>query len=65
MSKDKDTVVAGAPRHNSKGSVVLMEVIRNNDDSRALKELNVMLQGEQVGSYFGNSIAIIDINNDG
>ncbi|XP_058270381.1 integrin alpha-3 [Hemibagrus wyckioides] len=65
LSKYEDTVVAGAPRYNSKGSVVLMEVIRNNDGSTELKELNVMLQGEQVGSYFGNSIAIIDINNDG
>ncbi|KAK3520815.1 hypothetical protein QTP70_032382 [Hemibagrus guttatus] len=65
LSKDEDTVVAGAPRYNSKGSVVLMKVIRTDGGSRELKELNATLQGEQVGSYFGNSIAIIDINNDG
>ncbi|KAK2829162.1 hypothetical protein Q7C36_017152 [Tachysurus vachellii] len=65
LSKDEDTVVAGAPRYNSKGSVVLMKVITAKDGSKELKDLNVTLEGEQVGSYFGNSIAIIDINNDG
>lgn len=57
--------MAGAPRYNSKGSVVLMKVITTKDGSKELKDLNVTLEGEQVGSYFGNSIAIIDINNDG
>lgn len=65
LRKDEDTVVAGAPRYNSKGSVMLMKVTMALGGSRELKNLNLTLQGEQVGSYFGNSIAIIDINNDG
>ncbi|XP_017308211.1 integrin alpha-3 [Ictalurus punctatus] len=65
LSKDDDTVVAGAPRYNSKGAVMLMKVITIDDGTRELKELNLKLEGEQVGSYFGNSIAIVDINNDG
>lgn len=60
----EDTIVAGAPRNNSKGSVVLMKVIMGDGDNKQLNP-SVMLQGEQVGSYFGNSIAIIDVNNDG
>lgn len=65
LSQDEDTVVAGAPRYNSKGSVILMKVITTGGGNRELKVLNLTLQGDQVGSYFGNSIAIIDINNDG
>lgn len=57
--------MAGAPRYNSKGSVMLMKIITTRDGTRELKQLNLTLQGDQVGSYFGNSIAIIDINNDG
>lgn len=64
LSKDEDTVVAGAPRNNSKGSVMLMKVISTGGGNKELKPLT-LLQGDQVGSYFGNSIAIIDINNDG
>ncbi|KAB5554158.1 hypothetical protein PHYPO_G00046970 [Pangasianodon hypophthalmus] len=65
LSKDEDTVVAGAPRYNSKGAMMLMKVIMTDSGNRELKDLNLTLQGEQVGSYFGNSIAIVDINNDG
>lgn len=65
LSQDEDTVVTGAPRYNSKGSVMLMKVITTRGGNRELKLLNLTLQGDQVGSYFGNSIAIIDINNDG
>ncbi|TSK87465.1 Integrin alpha-3 [Bagarius yarrelli] len=65
LSNDEDTVVAGAPRYDGKGSAILMKVITADDGTRELKDLNVTLHGEQVGSYFGNSIAIIDINNDG
>ncbi|KAF7698308.1 integrin alpha-3 isoform X2 [Silurus meridionalis] len=65
LSKAEDTVVAGAPRYQSKGSVMLMKVITIGGGIRELKDLNLTLEGEQVGSYFGNSIAIVDINNDG
>lgn len=58
--------MAGAPRYNSTGSVILMKIIDKDDGSnRELQDLNLALHGEQVGSYFGNSIAIVDINNDG
>lgn len=64
LSKDEDTVVAGAPRYNSIGSVMLMKVIPTGGGNKELEKLT-LLEGDQVGSYFGNSIAIIDINNDG
>ncbi|KAF5906818.1 integrin alpha-3-like isoform X1, partial [Clarias magur] len=66
LNKDVDTIVAGAPRYKSKGSVMLMKIIeKDGGRSNELQDLNLALQGEQVGSYFGNSIAIVDINNDG
>ncbi|XP_063815961.1 integrin alpha-3 isoform X2 [Pseudophryne corroboree] len=53
------TIVSGAPRWNHKGAVYLMEVVA---DSMKLKQV---LSGEQVGSYFGNVVALADFNNDG
>ncbi|XP_030638834.1 integrin alpha-3 [Chanos chanos] len=60
LSREKETVVTGAPRDNAKGSVFLANIIQNEDQ---LKE-KVIIEGEQVGSYFGNSIAVLDVNND-
>ncbi|XP_040290983.1 integrin alpha-3 [Bufo bufo] len=59
LAKDKLTVVSGAPRWNHKGAVYLMEM-----EEKALK-LKQVLSGDQVGSYFGNIIALADFNNDG
>ncbi|XP_033911681.3 integrin alpha-3b [Acipenser ruthenus] len=59
LHADKYTVIAGAPRASHKGAVFLMDI--NTDDIG----FNTMLSGEQVGSYFGNSIAAADLNNDG
>ncbi|KAH0626752.1 hypothetical protein JD844_001911 [Phrynosoma platyrhinos] len=54
------TFITGAPRYNHTGAVFLMAA---NNDSTLQEEL--MLFGEQVGSYFGSSIALADLNNDG
>ncbi|MBN3272574.1 ITA3 protein, partial [Polyodon spathula] len=59
LHADKYTVIAGAPRASHKGAVFLMDI--NTD----VIGFNTMLSGEQVGSYFGNSIAAADLNNDG
>ncbi|KAK1160323.1 integrin alpha-3-like isoform X1 [Acipenser oxyrinchus oxyrinchus] len=59
LHADKYTVIAGAPRASHKGAVFLMDINTDNIG------FNTMLSGEQVGSYFGNSIAAADLNNDG
>nr|XP_014341703.1 PREDICTED: integrin alpha-3 [Latimeria chalumnae] len=58
---DRYTIAAGAPRYLHKGAVYLMDV---NKDDTVLKA-NIILEGEQVGSYFGNAIAFADLNNNG
>ncbi|MGH0152529.1 UNVERIFIED_CONTAM: hypothetical protein FKN15_045692 [Acipenser sinensis] len=60
LHADKYTVLAGAPRASHKGAVFLMDINTDIDIG-----FNTMLSGEQVGSYFGNSIAAADLNNDG
>lgn len=58
LSHDDYTVVTGAPRNQSKGSVIL--------GTKADKsiETTLIIHGEQVGSYFGSSLAATDLNND-
>ncbi|XP_062859442.1 integrin alpha-3b [Trichomycterus rosablanca] len=58
LSRAEYTVVAGAPRNESKGSVILA-----TKGTSQLEPVIVIL-GEQVGSYFGSSIAVTDLNND-
>ncbi|XP_022065067.1 integrin alpha-3b isoform X1 [Acanthochromis polyacanthus] len=58
LSLDDYTVVTGAPRYESKGSVMFGRKAVTNI------ELVQILPGEQVGSYFGNSLAVTDLNND-
>ncbi|XP_062813684.1 integrin alpha-3 isoform X1 [Anolis carolinensis] len=60
LHKHSNTFIAGAPRYNHTGAVFLML----NDSGTTLEEKLVLL-GEQVGSYFGSSIALADLNNDG
>ncbi|KAF7662454.1 hypothetical protein LDENG_00235490, partial [Lucifuga dentata] len=60
LSRDEDTVATGSPRDESKGSVWLGRKIENN--KIILPEL--IIPGEQVGSYFGSSLAVTDLNND-
>ncbi|XP_016069890.1 PREDICTED: integrin alpha-7 isoform X3 [Miniopterus natalensis] len=52
--------VAGAPRANHKGAVV---ILRKDSASRLVPE--VMLSGERLTSGFGYSLAVADLNNDG
>ncbi|XP_051925586.1 integrin alpha-3b isoform X2 [Hippocampus zosterae] len=52
------TVVTGSPRYESKGSVVLGVRTDNNI------ETVLIIPGKQVGSYFGSSLAVADLNND-
>ncbi|XP_050924543.1 integrin alpha-3 isoform X2 [Lates calcarifer] len=62
LSKEDETIVTGAPKDNKNDSFgsVLLAVKRS-------KELVIQqrLRGEQTGSYFGNTVATTDINNDG
>nr|XP_045007857.1 integrin alpha-7 isoform X4 [Jaculus jaculus] len=52
--------VAGAPRANHKGAVV---ILRKDSASRLVPE--VVLPGERLTSGFGYSLAVADLNNDG
>ncbi|KAL2101292.1 hypothetical protein ACEWY4_003053 [Coilia grayii] len=68
LSLTKETLLTGAPRDGPQailatGSVMLTLV--TVVDKRPLSPPKLILYGEQVGSYFGNSIAVIDLNNDG
>ncbi|KAL1775405.1 integrin alpha-7 isoform X1 [Sigmodon hispidus] len=52
--------VAGAPRANHKGAVV---ILRKDSASRLIPE--VVLSGERLTSGFGYSLAVADVNSDG
>ncbi|KAJ8365029.1 hypothetical protein SKAU_G00138600 [Synaphobranchus kaupii] len=58
LSRDEYTLVIGSPRDEAKGSVTL--------GLKAENELQVVITipGQQVGSYFGSSLAVTDLNND-
>ncbi|MCJ8738307.1 hypothetical protein PDJAM_G00034110 [Pangasius djambal] len=58
LSRKEYTVVTGAPRDDSRGSVTLAVKGPSN------LEPAIVIPGEQVGSYFGSSIAVTDLNND-
>ncbi|XP_026120642.1 integrin alpha-3-like [Carassius auratus] len=63
LSKDKITVVTGAPRDEARGSVMMGEVHKGSPEGEV--KIKATVTGEQVGSYFGSSVAIVDLNNDG
>lgn len=54
------TVVAGAPRANHSGAVVLLKKGTNRD---LLEEYT--LEGEGLASSFGYDLAVLDLNQDG
>ncbi|XP_061564634.1 integrin alpha-3b [Cololabis saira] len=58
LSLDDYTVVTGAPRDESRGSVTL------GKKAPTKIEQKLIIPGEQVGSYFGNSLAVTDLNSD-
>ncbi|XP_006832535.1 PREDICTED: integrin alpha-3 isoform X1 [Chrysochloris asiatica] len=55
-----NTIVTGAPRHEHVGAVFLLSQETGGD----LRKRQV-LEGTQVGAYFGSAIALADLNNDG
>uniref|UniRef100_A0A8C6M0V5 Integrin, alpha 3b n=3 Tax=Nothobranchius TaxID=28779 RepID=A0A8C6M0V5_NOTFU len=59
LSRNDHTVVTGAPRDKSRGSVLFGKKTENSEF-----EVVQTIPGEQVGSYFGNSLAVLDLNND-
>ncbi|XP_061444958.1 integrin alpha-3 isoform X2 [Rhineura floridana] len=60
LRKQETTLITGAPRYNHTGAVFLV-----GTDSTMTLQKKLMILGEQVGSYFGSSIAVADLNNDG
>lgn len=54
------TIVTGAPRHRHMGAVLLLSQEAGGDLRR-----RQVLEGTQVGAYFGSAIALADLNNDG
>lgn len=69
LSMTQDTLVAGAPRDGpggnlARGSVIMSLVGDVKQGNQVLNGFNFTLYGEQIGSYFGGSIAIADLNND-
>lgn len=62
LSAENQTIVTGAPRDNirdARGSVML--VVKTSGKL----VIQQTLRGQQVGSYFGNAIAAVDLNRDG
>lgn len=55
------TVVAGAPRANHSGAVVLL---RKGDDTSNIVLQDYILEGEGLASSFGYSVAVLDLNGD-
>lgn len=54
------TVVAGAPRANHSGAVVLMKKEGYNSMSEVYT-----LEGQGLASSFGYDLTVLDLNNDG
>ncbi|KAM6449804.1 integrin alpha-3 isoform 1-T1 [Liasis olivaceus] len=60
LHKEEFSFIIGAPRYNHTGAVFVMAT-----DGRMTLQKRLMLTGGQVGSYFGSSIAVADLNSDG
>ncbi|KAM9424544.1 integrin alpha-3b [Pholidichthys leucotaenia] len=58
LNRNDYTMVTGSPRHEAKGAVMFGKITQGNI------ELVEIIPGEQVGSYFGSSLAVTDLNND-
>ncbi|KAJ0058243.1 hypothetical protein NL108_012040 [Boleophthalmus pectinirostris] len=62
LSPQLDSIITGAPKdskHDARGSVFLAL------KSEAGLQIVQRLRGEQTGSYYGNALAVLDLNNDG
>ncbi|XP_072568789.1 integrin alpha-M-like [Paramormyrops kingsleyae] len=51
---NQDTVILGAPRYQHKGGVIIM----------INKRVHKVLEGTQIGSYFGAEVCVVDLNSD-
>ncbi|KAL0203642.1 hypothetical protein M9458_001660, partial [Cirrhinus mrigala] len=56
------TIVAGAPRANHSGAVVLL---KKDDAKTSLLTAEYILEGAGLASSFGYDLAVLDINGDG
>lgn len=54
-------MVAGAPRANHSGAVVLL---RKGPDTSKVMEKDYILEGEGLASSFGYALAVLDLNGD-
>ncbi|XP_057195966.1 integrin alpha-10 isoform X3 [Triplophysa rosa] len=52
--------VAGAPRFKHKGKVILFDLTPDGDVI-----ITQALNGEQIGSYFGSEVCVVDVDQDG
>lgn len=59
------TVVSGATRSGQHGAVLFLPFTMDAGDHISLTEDRFVLNGTQMGSAFGYSLAVLDINNDG
>ncbi|CAB3401569.1 unnamed protein product [Caenorhabditis bovis] len=59
------TVVSGATRFGEHGAVLFLPFQQNPDSSLTLTEDKFMLNGSAMGSAFGYSIEVVDLNADG
>ncbi|XP_032556542.1 integrin alpha-11 [Chiroxiphia lanceolata] len=59
-TKHERIYVAGAPRFNHTGKVILFSMHSNRDLT-----IHQALKGEQIGSYYGSEINSLDVNGDG
>lgn len=60
--KGQLTVVAGAPRANHSGAVVLL---KKGPDTTNILLQEYTLEGEGLASSFGYDLAVLDLNGDG
>lgn len=56
------TIVAGAPRANHSGAVVLL---KKDDVKSSMLTAEYILEGAGLASSFGYDLAVLDINGDG
>ncbi|KAM3608330.1 uncharacterized protein V6R79_023077 [Siganus canaliculatus] len=59
LSRSSVEVVGGAPQYNQKGKVYIFSIDRNM--LRVVSDVS----GKELGSYFGSSVCVMDLNADG
>lgn len=59
LSPDSVEVVGGAPQYNQKGKVFIFSI-----DGNMLRVIS-QVAGKELGSYFGSSLCVVDLNADG